>query len=443
MMNKGIFSKSRYLILIAGCFAVFFYSCTSQRVYDERHKVFIEEKDGKYTLIRNGKPYFMKGASGFTCLKKLNEAGGNTIRLYDTVNIGAILNEANANHLAVVVGIPIIDNKIMNDFYADRGKVAAQFYAYKKIIEKYKNHPAVLMWCMGNELDFKLDAKYRNFYAAYNNLVDMVHRVDPNHPVTTTVVNVSRNNICNIKIWTKTDLISINSFGGLQDLRKNLNSFSWFWKDPYLILEWGINGPWWPNEDKTAWASYIEGTSSKKAEQYLQIYKQNLPIDDPRLLGSFVFYWGQKQEYTSTWYSMFYENGAASEAVGMMQHIWTGKWPEHPAPQINYMFVDNRGALDNLMYKPGRTANAEIFMVKPDSSISSVKWEIYHEDWYKKDNIKVLQKPIPIDSLFIGCENFKATFKTPVQEGPYRLFATVFDKFGNFATCNTPFYIVK
>ena len=32
-----------------------------------------------------------------------------------------------------------------------------------------------------------------------------------------------------------------------------------------------------------------------------------------------------------------------------------------------------------------------------------------------------------------------AKFKVPSKEGPYRIFATVYDKAGNFATCNTPF----
>jgi len=32
---------------------------------------------------------------------------------------------------------------------------------------------------------------------------------------------------------------------------------------------------------------------------------------------------------------------------------------------------------------------------------------------------------------------------TPSVGGPYRLFAKLYDKFGNFSTCNVPFYVVK
>lgn len=422
---------------------MFLYGCTNQRLYNKHLKVYVEEKEGKYMLMRNGRPFSIKGAAGFTYLKELSEIGGNTIRTYDTAEIGSVLDEAQANHLAVVIGLPIIDNRLFTGFYDNTPMAALQFNAYKKLIEKYRNHPAVLMWCLGNELDFKWDFRYWNFYKEYNNLVEMIHETDPDHPVTTTVTDVSRNNISNIKLRTRVDLISINSFGGLNDLKKDLKNFSWFWNSPYLILEWGIKGPWWPNDDKTSWDSYIEGTSSKKAEQYLHTYQQHLPIDDPRLLGSFVFYWGQKQEYTHTWYSMFSENGSASEAVGVMRYIWTNKLSEHPAPKINYMLIDNQGSLDNLIYKPGKVANAEVYIDTSGKDIFCIKWELYHEDWYREDNADNYKKALSIDSLIINRKNFKATFSTPLQEGPYRLFATVFDHFGNFATCNTPFYVVK
>lgn len=33
-------------------------------------------------------------------------------------------------------------------------------------------------------------------------------------------------------------------------------------------------------------------------------------------------------------------------------------------------------------------------------------------------------------------------FVAPAVEGPYRVFATIYDDQGNFSTCNTPFYVV-
>src|SRR5712664_3900035 len=80
--------------------------CSPKRVQPaEKRKVFIDHKDRKFTLYRNGRPFFIKGGSGFTQLATLHESGGNTIRVWDTTNLGRILDDAAANQLAVIVGL--------------------------------------------------------------------------------------------------------------------------------------------------------------------------------------------------------------------------------------------------------------------------------------------------------------------------------------------------
>ena len=37
----------------------------------------------------------------------------------------------------------------------------------------------------------------------------------------------------------------------------------------------------------------------------------------------------------------------------------------------------------------------------------------------------------------------KLTFRTPAIEGPYRIFVFIYDQKGNFATTNTPFYVLN
>ncbi|WP_121201771.1 hypothetical protein [Mucilaginibacter gracilis] len=208
-----------------------------------------------------------------------------------------------------------------------------------------------------------------------------------------------------------------------------------------MITEWGIDGPW-EGTRQTAWSAYIEPTSTKKAEQYTAKYKAQMPVDDPRFLGSFIFYWGQKQETTQTWFSLFDENGFKTGAVASAQYLWTGNWPANEAPQIKYMLVDAKGANDNILYEPNQKANAEVFMLKPGHNIIKIQWQIFQEDWYKKDNINNTNKPIEIAGLITQKNELKATFITPAKAGPYRIFANLYDNYGNMATCNTPFYVV-
>jgi hypothetical protein len=433
-----------FLTLASQNFFIFFFlyaGCHQVETGGKNRKVFIKKAADGYKLYRNGQPFSVKGAAGYSHLSKLKEVGGNTIRTWDTVNIASILDEAHAHDIAVIVGLPIPESKYSTYFYEDSLKVARQYQGIKKIVDQYKAHPALLMWCLGNELGFYETFDQNAFYNAFNNLVDMIHWQDPDHPVTTALVVFQRMRIINIKFKTpQLDLISFNTFGRLTYFKKHLDNFSWFWKGPYLITEWGINGPW--EAESTAWGAPIEDTSTKKAEQYQQRYEQYMPTLDPRFLGSFVFYWGQKQERTPTWFSLFSEDGMASEAVGTLQYVWTGTRPANLAPFIQYMLVDNKGARDNIIFEVNAVKTAEVLMHDPEDDPVTIHWQILPEDWYYEyeDSVRI---PKPMDELIIATDEKKLQFRTPSQEGPYRIFVEAFDNQGNYATANTPIYVIE
>jgi len=251
-------------------------------------KVWIKSDGNDYQLYKDGKPFKINGIAGYTHLKELSEAGGNTIRTWDTTHLDQILKEANQYHLSVVVGLYLPDNRTMQYFYDDEQKTAQQLATVTAFIRKYRNDPAILCWCLGNELNFPFRWKYRSFYPAYNRLIDMIHREDPNHPVTTTMVNVQPKNVFNIRWRTGIDFISLNLFGGLRTLKEDIDQLNWFWRGPYLITEWGIDGPW-DKHPQTKWQSYLETNSAIKARDYASLYRDYIPKSDPRFLGSLVF----------------------------------------------------------------------------------------------------------------------------------------------------------
>lgn len=404
-------------------------------------KVYIERKDGKFVLYRNGAPYYIKGASGFSALEELKKSGGNTIRIWDTAGLSTILKKAHENGIAVIVGLPLPESQY-RVFYDDQLKIDSQYHAIKQLINAHKKDPALLMWCVGNELSFPLKPNYNNFYQAFNDIVSLIHKEDPDHPVTTTVLNFRRKDIFNIKMRTDIDLISFNLFGGLTSLKKDREGFSWFWNGPYLITEWGIDGPW-DGSQYTAWGAYIEPTSTKKAELHKMRYDQYMPVNDPGYLGSFIFFWGQKQETTHTWFSLFDEHGRKTESVAVASAIWTGKKTRDTFPKINYMLLNGKGAKDNIILKSGQTAAAELLIEPGSVPPERIEWEIYPEDWYKVDNMNNLIRPALIETIFTRSTNLGVTFKAPLKEGPYRIFVTITGQNGNIATSNTPFYIAE
>ncbi|RYE73098.1 MAG: hypothetical protein EOO81_01550, partial [Oxalobacteraceae bacterium] len=115
--------------------------------------------------------------------------GGNTLRTWDTLNLKNILDEAHENDVAVIAGL---DLPVSGDlrFYNHPDQVNVQLKAYRELVNRYKSHPALLMWCLGNEVDFPYKPVFRHFYTAYNNLLHMIHEEDPDHPVTTGVIKL-------------------------------------------------------------------------------------------------------------------------------------------------------------------------------------------------------------------------------------------------------------
>jgi hypothetical protein len=421
------------LLFIIGLFV----RCSTSPSANGHRKVFIFKDGKRYTIYRNGQPFTVKGAAGFTQLAALKEAGGNTIRTWDTVQLGAILDEAQRYNLAVVAGLPLPASQELY-FYKDTAAVARTYRAFRQVVERYKDHPALLMWCLGNEPAFSFKPRYRPFTRAFNRLLDMIHTTDPDHPVTTTMVNFSLWQALFIK-WKVhgLDLISFNIFGELQGLQHKLDKYAWLWKGPFLITEWGTYGPW--EVQRTAWGAPIENTSTKKAEQYQQLYSQ-LPFQNPRFLGALVFYWGQKQEVTPTWFSLFDETGIPSEAVAVMRQHWTGRHSPDDAPRALYMLLNNKGAADNIMLRADVTASAELLMQGEPTQALDLRWEVWQEDWYTGMH-RAPQKIL--DTLMLHTDHKKFSFKTPLREGPYRIYVKAWDNSGHYVTANTPFYVVE
>lgn len=432
--------RLRYYFLFFICLSVF--GCQEPYSINRRHKVYIAYQHGKYILYRNDRPFIVKGGSGYTNLKYLSQIGGNTIRTWDTTGLQQVLDSAQVYHLAVIAGLPMPTNTDMDAFYDHDEKVKTHFKRLNATVNHYKNHPALLAWCLGNELPFPYKPTYNRFYEAFNQVIDMIHRDDPDHPVTTTIMTFQKKNIANIRLRTNIDFISFNIFGSIKTLSKDLQDFKWMWNGPFLITEWGIEGPWLA-EEQNAWGAYVENTSAKKAEQYRTIYQKYMPVSNPRFLGSLVFYWGQKQELTPTWFSLFDENGRPTAAVDVLSELWTGQHIKTNAPAIKYMLIDNKGGRDNLLYHPAALASAKVWVNDRDTTHFTYKWELLPEDWYKENDQLSLVKPAPIPSILTHRSQSAVQFVTPKQEGPYRLFVYIYNTNGYYATANIPFYVLN
>jgi hypothetical protein len=423
---------------------VFLISCNNNPTQTARKKrVEIKKENGVYRIYKDGTSILIKGAAGHSNLAELVACGGNTISIWDTSKVEKVLNEAQKYNVSVIVGLDIPGGDIPQ-FYQDEKKVNELFMAHQSTVQRFKNHPSLLAWGLGNELVMPFASNSGPFYKTYNRLLKMMHTEDPDHPVTTTLINLQKGSVLNIK-WKIHDLdfISINTYNKLKEIKKEIKKLSLIWNGPYMVSEWSPNGGW--ESENTVWQAPIENTSTKKAEQYYKFYKDYMPKDDPRFLGSLVFYWGNRQEYTHTWYSIFNEDGIPTEIKEALNDCWKDTLTNHQAVKVKYMLIDNHGARDNILLSPGSKHEASL-LLEDDQRTDSLhySWELLKEDWlYWGRTWNNFKKPAALGGLIADSAVQNTSFICPSKEGAYRIFITVYNSKGFCATANTPFYVVK
>ncbi|MCY1635786.1 glycoside hydrolase family 2 TIM barrel-domain containing protein [Marinifilum sp. D737] len=111
-------------------------------------------------------------------LALMNEAGINTIRLYSPVDDQAVWDQIHKAGIKIIVGFG----------YNQNGHFDILSGSFANFINKYKSHPAILFWELGNEYNYHpewFDGDLKNWYTALNQAAQKVHEIDKHHPVAT------------------------------------------------------------------------------------------------------------------------------------------------------------------------------------------------------------------------------------------------------------------
>jgi hypothetical protein len=196
--------------------------------------------------------------------------GANTIRTFDVMNSGSTsaqvlqaLDAAQANHLHVVMGYfvqtffnlsdPAIQTQLRNEFKAS--------------VLAYKDHPAVLMWAIGNEQNLNNGNSNAAWYTLLNQMAGDAKAIDSNHPVTSVqgeipgatdyqigsaALGTDDPTMTNLDLWSVTSYRGM-SFGNLFSVMASSTT------KPVFIAEFGKDAyrDSTAQEDQSMQASYI------------------------------------------------------------------------------------------------------------------------------------------------------------------------------------------
>ncbi|MGI5870323.1 MAG: glycoside hydrolase family 2 TIM barrel-domain containing protein [Kiritimatiellia bacterium] len=391
--------------------------------------VSLEEDGSGFKLLREGKPFFVKGAGGGGPKDLLAAIGGNSFRTWGAGTARAELDEAQKHGLAATIGFWFGHQQHGFD-YSNPQALERQKQDVLEVVRRLKDHPALLIWALGNEMEIG-NAHREAMWRHINDVALAVKAIDPNHPVMTVVAEIPRANVEEFnRFCPDVDILGINTYGGSGSVGERYRKAGGV--KPYIVTEFGPPGQW--ETGKSAFGCPLEMTSAEKAKWYASVYRTGIEAERGRLcLGSYAFTWGYKVEATPTWYGLLLPDNTRLAATDALQVCWTGKPPANRAPEVSKITASRDDVRE-----PGGTFTAEAAASDPDGDPLTWTWVLVKEA--ATYAVTGTGEPLPPgfpEAIVKGQGTPRVEVKLP-GGGKFRLYAYVFDGRGSAGYANLP-----
>ncbi len=432
-MNKKI-----YIMILVFTMASFM-ACT---VKTEKG-VKIKEKNGKYELYIDGVKTYIKGVGGTNKLELAAQNGANAFRTWggSVESIKHNIEMAEANNMYIMQGIGLTKNResYYDEEYKNKLRAKVKLFA-----TTFKDDPHILAWGLGNEIDLQNKANVGAAWEFVDELAQIIKSIDHRHLVATVITHNPKALDSIAQYTSHLDFVGINSYGAIVVLDSMVTKSNY--KGAYMVTEWGPNGFW--ESPKTSWKAPIEQTSEEKRQVYQSRYNNNILASD-RCMGSFVFLWGQKEERTPTWFSMFVEGnveglplkGEKTPTVEAMERVWKGSEPTQTAPIIENFTIDGKQATDNVSIEAGKSFAGLVEAKDREQSKLTYVWEVLNEATVLGSGGSHEPRPERVgDVITTDSDNIETSLTEP---GNYRLYVYVLDNTGFVATANIPIQVIE
>lgn len=420
--------------LVMGLLVLFAVLTPNKIVQAQAVPVRLVRDGGVWHLERNGQPYVIRGAGGQVELQLMVQCGANSLRTWGIERAQQILDSAHRLGLTVMLGMWMGHERHGFD-YDDPVAVREQFLHFASVIDRFKDHPALLCWGIGNEVD--LFYSNTKVWDAIQEVAAYAHAHDPHHPTSTVTAGLDSMEV----YWIKTkapdiDILGVNTYGDLGQALQRIRSYGW--DKAYMITEWGPNGHW--EVAKTPWGAPIEPSSEAKFRSYQTRYALIQDRIKDGCLGSYAFLWGQKQETTESWYGLLDAQGRPTRAVDALTMGWTGAPVSNTAPVVEHLLTPLPAHPDSpWVVNAGEWVEVRLPQPLPGVDLT---WKVLPEATNTKaggdfeQSLGALRVPMRtrVDGFCL--------FKAPLDEGAYRMYALAVNRQGQVAYANRPFYVM-
>lgn len=401
----------------------------------------VSDDNGRFMLTKNGEEFFVNGAdvSGFAqtgdSIVKFAQCGGNMVRNYglNDTSTQDLLDFCYENGVYVAAGITISRDQ---STYATKEAYNKYINEQKRLILKYKDHPALAMWVVNNEAEGKdVDGE---IYTAIEELSRYIHSIDPYHPILTAIAGPNTTYIGKmISQAPGIDILGINAYSTVGKCEEATRSKGW--NAPYMITEYGPNGTWGSECTRTEWNVVIDTSNDEKANLYRERHDEYIKGID-RSIGGFAFClpYAVGTEGTYSWYGFWFD-GCSTPIMDEMCYAWTGVYPDNIAPRIKSFSINSLSAGDNITLEPG--ADMKLTMTASDADGDTIKYKF---GVYEEINLNFTSKEAEMIYEAENPNNFDTvTISAPSAPGYYRLYFKAYDEKGHIDIDNIPFRVVR
>ncbi|WP_281051621.1 hypothetical protein [Thauera sp. GDN1] len=360
-------------------------------------------------------------------LARLAEAGAKVVRVYRASDAW-VLDEAQRLGMKVVMGLWLEHPRHGFD-YTEAAAVGAQEKALLGVVARYREHPALLAWGVGNEIETGV-ADPLPLWREVDRLAGLIKRLDPAHPTMMVVADTGMDAFRALAgCCRNVDLLGINVYAGaVFDLPQRLREAGI--TKPVVVAELGPLGQW--QAGRKPWGAPVELTSTEKARFFTEALA--FLKTQPQIRGAFPFLWGAKQEQTATWHGLLLADGSATAMSDALAAAW-GRPVVAPAPVIRGIGI---GADE---FAPGAEISAGVDAAAHDGGPLVTDWAVFAEATDLRKGGDAENAPARIDVRTLHADAATVRFVAPAQPGAYRLFITVRDRMGKAATANLPFRV--
>jgi len=288
-------------------------------------------------------------------------------------------------------------------------------------VNELKDHPALLMWGVGNEVMYFSDTEEEKvaFAEFLNELCQMIHELDPNHPVI--YASMQEVEFPYLAKYTQNlDIIGVNTYSNVVTAEKRWEMAGF--KVPYLLTEFGPVNRWGVGKDRNGLP--IDPPDWHKAKQYSAFFK-DLKKYQSNCLGGFVFYLGELDQWTSTWWLLNWRD-LKRASYWTAYKVYTGKEPVNKPPKIESVTLSKCNKLT-----PFEEISIDVVAEDPEGDPLIIDYDLRTI----KEGI-ILQLPDEYNEEVMTLTDNGFTLTMPSYKSKYILYVLVKDDHGNVAVAN-------